>query len=130
MRWHKEGKRDSEDLDIKSHPTDTEAWEALDRFDPEFASDTRSVHLGLSTDGFHPHNEASSQYSCCLVFVMPYNLLPNKCLKQGFVFYDRTTSGRGSSLGSTGAILGEPRTQSTHISTIPYFEVQVELITT
>jgi hypothetical protein len=39
MMWHKEGKRDSEDLDIMSHPVDTEAWEALDRFDPEFTWD-------------------------------------------------------------------------------------------
>jgi hypothetical protein len=60
MRWHKEGKRDSEDLDIMSHPADTEAWEALDRFDLEFARDLRSVRLGLSTDGFQPHSEANS----------------------------------------------------------------------
>jgi hypothetical protein len=43
MRWHKEGKHDSEDLDIMSHPADSEAWEALNRFDPEFARDHRSV---------------------------------------------------------------------------------------
>jgi hypothetical protein len=86
MRWHKEGKRDSEDSDIMSHPTDIEAWEALDRFEPEFARDPKSVRLGLSTDGFQPHSEASSPYSCCPVFIMPYNLPPNKCLKQGFVF--------------------------------------------
>jgi hypothetical protein len=64
MRWHNEGKRDSEDPDIMSHPTDTEAWEALDRFNLEFARDPRSVRLGLSTDGFQPHNKASSPYSC------------------------------------------------------------------
>jgi hypothetical protein len=86
MTWHKEGKHDSEDPDIMSHPADTEAWEALDRFDPEFARDTRSVHLGLSADGFQPHSEASSLYSCWLVFIMPYNLPPNKCLKQDFIF--------------------------------------------
>jgi hypothetical protein len=34
MRWHKEGKCDSEDPDIMSHHADTEAWEALDCFDP------------------------------------------------------------------------------------------------
>jgi hypothetical protein len=45
----------------------------------------RSVHLGLSTDDFHPQSEASSPYSCWLVFIMPYNLPPNKYLKQGFV---------------------------------------------
>jgi hypothetical protein len=39
MRWHKEGKHDSKDLNIMSHPADTEAWEALDRFDLEFARD-------------------------------------------------------------------------------------------
>jgi hypothetical protein len=54
MRWHKEGKHDSEDSDIRSHPTDTEAWETLDHFDLEFARDPRSVLLGLSSDGFQP----------------------------------------------------------------------------
>jgi hypothetical protein len=39
MRWHKEGIRDSEDPNIMSHPTDDEAWHALDHFDPEFARD-------------------------------------------------------------------------------------------
>jgi hypothetical protein len=85
MRWHKDGKYDSEDPDIMPHPADTEAWEALDRFDLEFARDPRSVRLGLATDGFQPHSEASNPYSCWPVFVMPYNLPPNKCLKQGFV---------------------------------------------
>jgi hypothetical protein len=52
MRWHKEGIRDSKDVDIMSHPTDVEVWHALDYFDPEFKMDHRSVRLGLSTDGF------------------------------------------------------------------------------
>jgi hypothetical protein len=64
MRWHKEGKCDSEDLDIMSHPADSEAWEALDRFNPEFARDLRSVCLGLSTDGFQPYNMTNNPYSC------------------------------------------------------------------
>jgi hypothetical protein len=86
MRWHKEWKHDSEDLDIMSHSADTEAWEALDRFDPEFARDPRSVHLGLLTDGFQPHSDANGPYFCWLVFIMPYNLPPKNYLKQGFVF--------------------------------------------
>jgi hypothetical protein len=86
MRWYKEGKCDSEDPDILSHPTDTKAWEALDHFDPKFARDPSIVRLGLSTDGFQSHSEASSPYSCWPVFIMPYNLPPNKYLKQGFVF--------------------------------------------
>jgi hypothetical protein len=75
MRWHKEEKHDSEDLNIMSHLVDSEAWEALDHFDPEFARDPRSDCLGLSTDGFQPHSEANSLYSCWLIFVMPYKVL-------------------------------------------------------
>jgi hypothetical protein len=86
LMWHKEGKCDSEDPDVMLHPAHSEAWEALDRFDPKFARDPRSVCLGLSTDGFQPPSEASNPYSCWPVFVMPYNLSPNKCLKQGFIF--------------------------------------------
>jgi hypothetical protein len=81
MWWHKEGKRDGEHYDIMSYPTDDEVWQDLDRFDPEFSRDPRSVHFGLSTDGFQPYNTDSSLYSCCPVFVKPYNLPPNKCLK-------------------------------------------------
>jgi hypothetical protein len=47
-----------------SHPADTEALEALDHLDPEFAGDSRSVCLGLLMDGFQPHSDASSPYSC------------------------------------------------------------------
>jgi hypothetical protein len=79
MRWHKEEKRDSESPDIMSHPADSEAWEALDRF-------PRSVHLGLSTDDFQPHSIDSSPYSYWPLFVMPYNLSSNKFLKQSFIF--------------------------------------------
>jgi hypothetical protein len=86
MRWHKDGKRDSEEPDIISHPADTEAWEALDRFDPEFERDPKSVRHGLSTDDFQPHSEASYPYYCWPIFVTPYNLFSNKYLKQGFVF--------------------------------------------
>ncbi len=60
MRWHKEGICDSEDDDIMSHPTATEAWETLDHFEAEFARDPRSVCLGLSMDGFQPHSKANS----------------------------------------------------------------------
>jgi hypothetical protein len=87
MRWHKKRKRDSKDPDIMSHLADTEAWVVLDRFDPEFAWDPRSICLGLSMDDLQPHSEASNLYFCWPVFVMHYNLPPNKCLRQGFVFF-------------------------------------------
>jgi hypothetical protein len=64
MRWNKEGIRDSEDIDIMSHPIDAEAWQALDRFDLEFARDPRSVCLALSMDGFHPYSSDGTAYSC------------------------------------------------------------------
>jgi hypothetical protein len=77
MRWHKEGICDSEYADIMSHHVDVEAWHALDRFDPGFARDPKSVRFGLSTDGCQPYSSDSTIYSCWLVFVMPYNLPPN-----------------------------------------------------
>jgi hypothetical protein len=52
MRWHKEETCDSEDSDIMLHLADGEAWQALDRFDPEFARNPRNVRLDLSMDGF------------------------------------------------------------------------------
>jgi hypothetical protein len=86
MRWYKEGKHETKDPDIMSHPADSEALHTLDHFDPKFARDPRSVRLDLSTDGFQPHSTDSHLYSCWPVFVMPYNLPPNKCLKEGFIF--------------------------------------------
>jgi hypothetical protein len=93
MRWRKEGEHDNEDPDIMLHFVDTEAWEALDHCDPEFAGDPTSVRLDLLTDGFQSHYDASTPYSCWPVFLMPYNLPPNKCLKQGFVSLALVISG-------------------------------------
>jgi hypothetical protein len=57
----------------------------LDHFDSKFARDHRSVRLDLSTDGFHPYNTNSTLYYCLPIFVMSYNLPPNKCLNEGFI---------------------------------------------
>jgi hypothetical protein len=86
MRWHKLGIRDSENPDIMSHPTDAEAWHALDCFDLEFVRDPRSVRLGLSMNGFQPYSYDSSTHSCWPVFMMQYNLPPNKYMKERFIF--------------------------------------------
>jgi hypothetical protein len=37
-------------------------------------------------DGFQPYSSDSTVYTCWPVFVMLYNLPPNKCLKEGFTF--------------------------------------------
>jgi hypothetical protein len=94
MRWHNEGIRDSKDIDIMSHPTDAEAWQALDHFDAEFARDLGSIRFGLPMDDFQPYIFDSTAYSCWTIFVMPYNLTPNKCLKEGFIFLALLILGR------------------------------------
>jgi hypothetical protein len=86
MRWHKLGKCESKYSDTMLHLANGQAWRALDHFDSEFAGDPRSAHLGLLTDGFQSYSTDSSLYSSWLVFVMPYNVPPNKSLKQGFTF--------------------------------------------
>jgi hypothetical protein len=86
MRWHKEGKCDRKDYGTLSHPVDGEAWQALDDFDPEFVRDSRIVRLDLLADGFKAYNTDSSSYSCWPIFIMLYNLPPNKCLKEAFIF--------------------------------------------
>jgi predicted cobalt transporter CbtA len=60
MRWHKEGVH--ENPDVKAHPTDTDAWKALDAFDSSFADKVRNVRLGLAIDGFLPFNLTTLSY--------------------------------------------------------------------
>jgi hypothetical protein len=33
------------------HHSDSNVWNALDNFDPEFAQDARNIRIGLATDG-------------------------------------------------------------------------------
>jgi hypothetical protein len=86
IRLHKEGICDSKDANTMSHLADAEAWYILDYFDLEFARDPRSVRLGLSMDGFQPYSSDSTVYSCWPIFMMPYNLPPNKSLKEWFIY--------------------------------------------
>jgi hypothetical protein len=82
-----------EGVNIMSHPADAEAWHALDRFDLEFTRDSGSVRFYLLTDGFQPYSSDSTAYSCWPIFMMHYNLPPNKCLKEGFIFPTLVISG-------------------------------------
>jgi hypothetical protein len=84
MRWHKEGIRENDG--VMGHPSNGEAWKVLDRFDANFASDERNVHLGLATDGFDPFSINSAPYSCWPIFTVSYNLPPNLCTKFEFMF--------------------------------------------
>nr|GFB74865.1 hypothetical protein [Tanacetum cinerariifolium] len=51
MRWHDMGLTKDGKL---RHPADGLAWKAFDTWYPKFASDPRSVRLGLARDGFNP----------------------------------------------------------------------------
>ncbi|XP_038716536.1 uncharacterized protein LOC120009878 [Tripterygium wilfordii] len=77
MRWHEGRTKDGK----LRHPADSESWSALDSFDPNFASDSRNVRLGLASDGFNPFRTMSISYSMWPVVLIPYNLPPWMCMK-------------------------------------------------
>ena len=60
MRWHAE--HESED-GVMSHCSDSEAWKHFNQTHPDFATESRNVRLGLSTDGFNPFGQSGQQYS-------------------------------------------------------------------
>ena len=84
MRWHKEGVRENDKVMV--HPSDGDAWKALDNFDPDFADEARNVRIGLATDGFTPFGQNAASYSCWPVFAITYNLPPSLCMKYEFMF--------------------------------------------
>jgi hypothetical protein len=49
---------------VMLHPSDSEAWKALDDFNTEFARDARNVRIGLAMDGFRPYNTSAALNSC------------------------------------------------------------------
>jgi hypothetical protein len=51
------------------HPSNSEAWKALDNFDTDFARDARNVRIELAIDAF-----------------TSYNLLPTLCMKYEYMF--------------------------------------------
>jgi hypothetical protein len=84
MRWHKEHVRENDELMV--HPSDGDAWKALNMFDPNFVAEPRNVRIDLVVDGFTPFGQMASSYSCWLIFVIPYNLPPSLCMKYEFIF--------------------------------------------
>jgi hypothetical protein len=84
MRWRQEGVRENDQVMV--HPSDSEAWRALDDFYPDFTRDARNVRIGLVMDGFMPYNTSASSYSCWPVFAIPYNLPPILFMKYEYMF--------------------------------------------
>jgi hypothetical protein len=62
MGWHKEGVRENNQVMV--HPSDSDAWKALDDFGAYFARDAQNVRIGLAMDGFSPYNTSAVSYSC------------------------------------------------------------------
>ena len=68
------------------HPSDAPAWKHFDGRFPEFASEVRNVRLGIFADGFQPFGQSGQQYSLWPVVATPYNLPPELCMKEEFMF--------------------------------------------
>ncbi|KAK5776692.1 hypothetical protein PVK06_044653 [Gossypium arboreum] len=79
MTWHHDQRTGD---GLLRHPADYLAWKSFNSKFPSFASDPRSVRLGLASDGFNPYKIMGTSYSTWLVVLVPYNLLPRLCMKQ------------------------------------------------
>lgn len=79
LRWHNTHK--STDGKMR-HPVDSLAWKKVDSKWPSFAEEPRNIRLGLSSDGFNPFGDLSSQYSCWPVLLVNYNLPPSICMSK------------------------------------------------
>jgi hypothetical protein len=82
-RWHK-GVRENDELRV--HPSDGDAWKALNTFDLDFIAEPRNFLIRPVTDGFTPFGLMSSSYSRWPVFAIPYNLPPSLYMKYEFMF--------------------------------------------
>ena len=69
-----------------THPSHSEAWQHFDQTYSDFAFDPRNIKLRLCVDGFTPNNQFSKPYSCWLVVATLYNLLPEMCIKDLYLF--------------------------------------------
>ncbi|XP_074325779.1 uncharacterized protein LOC141663841 isoform X3 [Apium graveolens] len=74
MRWHKEVRK--LEPGILRHPADGMAWKHFDNAYPDFSADSRSVRMGLASDGFNPFSNLTSTYSLWPVILIPYNMPP------------------------------------------------------
>ena len=93
MRWHAE--HPTED-GIMRHPSDSEAWHHFDRIHWDFTAERRNVWLDLCTDGFQPFGQTGQQYSSWPVILTVYNLPPEMCMKDEYMFLTAIVPGPGS----------------------------------
>ena len=69
-----------------THPSYGEAQQYFDQTYSNFASDLHNIRLGLYVDGFTTNNQFSKLYSCWPVIVARYNLSPEMCMKDPYLF--------------------------------------------
>ena len=81
LRWHEEER--SKDGKLR-HRANGLAWKDFDRVHPDFAQESRSVRLGLSSDGFNPFRTMSILHSTCPVMLMDYKRSPWMCMKSEY----------------------------------------------
>ena len=61
-----------------------EAWQQFDRIYLDFAFDPRNIRL--CADSFTPNNQFNKLYSCWPVVITLYNLPPEMCMKDHYLF--------------------------------------------
>ncbi|XP_059295654.1 uncharacterized protein LOC132048990 [Lycium ferocissimum] len=83
MIWHSENRRLP---GVMYHPSDGEAWQHFDRTYPDFSVEPHNVRLGLCSDGFTPNSISAAPYFCWPVSINPYNLPPEMCMNNLYIF--------------------------------------------
>ena len=83
MRWHDDHFVEDGEM---IHCSDSPAWKHFNVMHPSFAVESRNVRLGLCTDGFQPFGRSGSQYSSWPVILTPYNLPPEMCMRERYMF--------------------------------------------
>ena len=66
------------------HPVDGKKWKELDEKNPNFASESRNIQLGLAADGFNPFGNFSLSYGIWPMVMTAYNLPPWLCTKDPY----------------------------------------------
>jgi hypothetical protein len=81
MRWHEEEVVNDGKM---CHPTDSLAWEHVNKVYKDFSKEPQNIRLGLVADGFNRFAMFSVAYTTWPIILIPYNLPPWLCLKQPY----------------------------------------------
>jgi hypothetical protein len=83
MIWHQS--YDAVD-GVMMHPSGGKAWKYFNNMHPHFSVESRNMRLGLCTNIFNHFGSCAVPYSCLLVILTVYNLLPKMCVRPEFMF--------------------------------------------